>query len=144
MTRTNILLICSTKELQMIKSNLRASMVTQWWRIRLAMQKTLVQFLGWEDPLEKEMATHSNILAWEIPWIEEPDSLQFTGSQRVNIAEHTSMHACIKTNITDWSRKTKQEYVSENRTLWTSAVINLSPKRVCIFSFVSNIVLRQN
>ena len=40
-----------------------------------AMQETRVQFLGWEDPLEKEMATHSNILAWRIPWIEEPDGL---------------------------------------------------------------------
>ena len=43
-----------------------------------AMQETQeiwVQFLGWEDPLEKEMATHSSILAWEIPWIEEPGGL---------------------------------------------------------------------
>ena len=42
-----------------------------------------VQFLGGEDPLEKEMATHSSILAWEIPWTEEPGSLQPMGSQRV-------------------------------------------------------------
>ena len=41
-----------------------------------AMQETQVQSLGWKDPLEKEMATHSNILAWEIPWTEEPDWLQ--------------------------------------------------------------------
>ena len=40
-----------------------------------AMQETLVQSLGWEDPLEKEMATHSSILAWEIPWTEEPGRL---------------------------------------------------------------------
>ena len=39
--------------------------------------------LGWEDPLEKEMATHSSILAWEIPWTEEPGRLESTGSQRV-------------------------------------------------------------
>ena len=39
--------------------------------------------LGWEDPLEKEMATHSNILAWEIPWTEEPGELQSMESQRV-------------------------------------------------------------
>ena len=38
-------------------------------------QEIWVQFLGWEDPLEKEMATHSSILAWEIPWIEEPGGL---------------------------------------------------------------------
>ena len=48
-----------------------------------AMQETQVQSLGREDPLEKEMAIHSSILAWEIPWAEEPDGLQSTGSQRV-------------------------------------------------------------
>ena len=42
-----------------------------------------VQSLGWEDPLEKGMATHSSILAWRIPWTEEPGGLQSTGSQRV-------------------------------------------------------------
>ena len=47
------------------------------------MQETQVPFLGWEDPLEKEMATHSSILAWRIPWREEPGRLQSTGSQRV-------------------------------------------------------------
>ena len=40
------------------------------------MQETWVQFLGWEDPLEKEMALHSSILAWKIPWMEEPGGLQ--------------------------------------------------------------------
>ena len=48
-----------------------------------AMQKTQVQSLGQKDPLEKGMATHSSILAWRIPWIEEPGGLQSTGSQRV-------------------------------------------------------------
>ena len=48
-----------------------------------ARQETRVQSLGWEDPLEKEMATHSSILAWEIPWTEEPGRLQSMGSQRV-------------------------------------------------------------
>ena len=46
-----------------------------------AMQETGVQSLGWEDPLEKEMATHSSILAWRIPWTEEPGRLQSMGSQ---------------------------------------------------------------
>ena len=46
------------------------------------MQETQVQSLGWED-LEKEMATHSSILAWKIPWTEEPGGLQSMGSQRV-------------------------------------------------------------
>ena len=48
-----------------------------------AMQEALVQLLGQEDPLEKEMATHASILAWKIPWTEEPDGLQSMGSQRV-------------------------------------------------------------
>ena len=48
-----------------------------------AMQKTRVQFLGQEDPLEKEMATHSNSLAWKIPWTEEPGGLECMGLQRV-------------------------------------------------------------
>ena len=48
-----------------------------------AMQETGVRSLGWEDPLEKEMATHSSILAWRIPWTGEPGGLQFMGSQRV-------------------------------------------------------------
>ena len=48
-----------------------------------AMHETWVQSLGWEDLLEKEMATHSSILAWRIPWTEEPGGLQSMGSQRV-------------------------------------------------------------
>ena len=48
-----------------------------------AMQETWVQVLGWEDPLEKEMATHSSILAWKIPWAEKLCGLQSMGSQRV-------------------------------------------------------------
>ena len=57
------------------------------------MQETWVQSLGWEDPLEKEMATHSSILAWEIPWTEEPGGLQSMGSQESDMTEqlnHTS------------------------------------------------------
>ena len=47
-----------------------------------AKQETRVRSLGEEDPLEKEIATHSSILAWEIPWTEEPGGLQFMGSQK--------------------------------------------------------------
>ena len=46
------------------------------------MQEMRVQSLVWEDPLEKEMATHSSILPWEIPWTEEPDGLQSMGLQK--------------------------------------------------------------
>ena len=49
----------------------------------LIMQESGVQSLGWEDLLEKEMATHSSILAWKIPWLEEPGRLQSMWSQRV-------------------------------------------------------------
>ena len=48
-----------------------------------AMQETQVRSLGWDDPLEKGMATHSSIIAWEIPWTEEPGGLQSMESQRV-------------------------------------------------------------
>ena len=48
-----------------------------------AMQETWVQSLGWEDPLEKEMATHSGTLAWKIPWAEEPGRLHSIGLHRV-------------------------------------------------------------
>ena len=50
-----------------------------------AVQETQLQSLGWEDPLEKEMATHSSTLAWKIPWTEESCRLQSMGSQRVGL-----------------------------------------------------------
>ena len=50
-------------------------------------QETWVQSLGWGEPLEKEMATHSSILAWEIPWTEEPGGLQSMRSQEVGLTE---------------------------------------------------------
>ena len=60
-----------------------ASQVAQIVKNLPAMQETQVRSLGWEDPLEKGMATHSSILAWEIPWTEEPGRLQSMGLQRV-------------------------------------------------------------
>ena len=59
------------------------SLVAQRLKRLPAMQETWVRSLGWEDPLEKEMATHSSILVWRIPWREEPGRLQSMGSQRV-------------------------------------------------------------
>ena len=58
------------------------SLVAQWYRIRLPMQETQVQSLDQEDPLEKEKATCSSILAWEILRTEEPGELQSMGSQK--------------------------------------------------------------
>ena len=60
-----------------------ASLVAQMAKNPPAMRETWVQSLGWEDPLEKGTATHSSILAWRIPWTEEPGRLQSMGSQRV-------------------------------------------------------------
>ena len=60
-----------------------ASLVAQMVKCLPAMWEAWVQSLGWEDPLEKEMATHSSTLAWKIPWTEEPGRLQSMGSQRV-------------------------------------------------------------
>ena len=60
-----------------------ASLVAELVKNLSAMQETWVQSLGWEDPLEKEKATHSSILAWRIPWTEEPGRLQSMGLQRV-------------------------------------------------------------
>ena len=61
----------------------RASLVAQTVNNPPAVQETQVQSLGQEDPLEKEMAAHSSILAWRTPWAEGPGGLQFMGSQRV-------------------------------------------------------------
>ena len=56
------------------------------------MRETWVRFLGWEGPLEKEMATHSCILAWRTPWIEEPVRIQFTGLQESDTTEQLNHH----------------------------------------------------
>ena len=70
---------------------LRASLVAQMEKSLPAVWETWVQSLGWEDPLEKEMATHSSILAWRMPWTEEPGGLQSMGSQRVGHDRATSL-----------------------------------------------------
>ena len=70
---------------------MRASLVAQTVKHMSTMPETRVQSLGWEDLLEKEMVTHSNILAWKIPWTEEPDRLQSMGSQGVRHDWATSL-----------------------------------------------------
>ena len=59
---------------------------------RPVVQETQVQSLGWDDPLEEEMTTHSNNLAWEIPWTEDPGELQSMGSQRVQCDREAEQH----------------------------------------------------
>ena len=62
---------------------IRTSLVAQMVKCLSTMRETQVQSLGWEDPLEKEMAIHSSTIAWKIPWTEEPGKVQSMGSQRV-------------------------------------------------------------
>ena len=66
-----------------INTTYGASLVAQMVKNLPALRETWVQFLGWEDFLKKGMATHSSILAWRIPWTEEPGRLQSMGLQRV-------------------------------------------------------------
>ena len=66
----------------------RASLVAQMVKNLPATQETWVRSLGWKDPLEMGTATHSSILAWRIPWTEEPGRLQSMGLQRVRYNEH--------------------------------------------------------
>ena len=72
--------------------SLEASLVAQSVKNMPAMQDTWVHFLGGEDPLEKEMATHSSIPAWKIPWTEEPGRLQFVGSQESDMTQQLNHH----------------------------------------------------
>ena len=70
-----------------------ASFVSQRLKRLPSMPETRVQSLGGEDPLEKEMVTHSSILAWRIPWTEKPGRLQSTGLQsRTRLSDFTSLH----------------------------------------------------
>ena len=78
------------------------------------MWETWVRSLGREDPLEKEMATHSSILAWRIPWTEEPGGLQSTGSQRVRHDWTTSLslykhYDCVENSKEYQKQKNKQK-----------------------------------
>ena len=68
----------------MVQSSLVASLLAQVVKNPPVIQETQVQSLGQEDPLEKGMATHSSILAWIIPWTEEPAGLQSVGSQELD------------------------------------------------------------
>ena len=79
-----------TMGFRVILSKLWASLVAQRLKHLTPMQETWVRSLGWEDPLEKEMATHSSILAWRISWTEEPGRLQSTGSLRIGHGWATS------------------------------------------------------
>ena len=70
---------------------LGASLVAQMVKNLPAMQETQVRSLGWENPLEKGMATHSCYLAWRIPWTEDPGRLQSVGSQESHMTEQLTV-----------------------------------------------------
>ena len=73
--------------MNLVVTILKNGIVAQLVKNPPALQETQVRFLGWEDPLEKEMATHSGILALEIPWSQEPGRLQSMGSQRTWLSD---------------------------------------------------------
>ena len=75
-------------------AQLRPNLVAQSVKSLPAVQETQVRFLGWEDLLEKEMTTHSGILAWKIPWREEPGGLQSMESQRVDFTFPLLLSVC--------------------------------------------------
>ena len=85
---------------------IRASVIAQPVKNMPAMQETWLRFLSQEDPLEKEMATHSSILAWRIPWTEEPGRLQSMGSQELNTSEGTEHAPSINNKGAITARKT--------------------------------------
>ena len=97
-----------------------ASLVAQMLKHLPAMWETWVRYLGWEDPLEKKMATHSSILAWRIPWMEEPGGLQSTGSQRVGHDWATSFSFSLSS----------KEQVSFNFVIQPQSVVILEPKKI--------------
>ena len=92
----------------------------------LTMQETWVWYLGWEDPLEKAMATHANILAWKISWTEEPGGLQSMGSQRVGhdwATEHTH---------TDWAQRPLFLFITFLAVIRTSPQCSWSHRSGCM------------
>ena len=103
-----------------------ASLVAQMVKHPPTMRETRVQSLGWEDLLEKEMATHSSILAWKIPWKEEPGRLQSMGSQRVGHDWATSLSLILLyTYITICKIDSQWEFAVWLRKLKQGLCINL-------------------
>ena len=103
----------------------RASLMAQMVKNLPAMQEIQVQSLGWEDPLKEEVTIHSRILAWRIPWTEEPGGLQSMGSQRVGhdwatntFTKSQSTH-CLNSGLWEWRKNLpnqKKEFCLDNLT----------------------------
>ena len=105
------------KLIHFIEQHKLASQVAQWWRIHLSMQETQVQSLSWENPLQKEMASHSSILAWKIPWTEEPGGLQSMGHKESDTTEWLSMSIAETNNTVKQLYSNKKKKTSED--CWT-------------------------
>ena len=82
--------------------SVQASLVAQGVKDLPAVQETWVRFLGQEDPLEKEMATHSSVLAWRIPWTEEPGGLQSMALDTTERRNHHSHHHVQELDLRNW------------------------------------------
>ena len=116
-----------------------ASLVAQRLKHLLPMRETRVRSLGREGPLEKEMVTHSSILAWRIPWTEEPGGLQSTGSQRVGHDWATSLHFSLLAIL--WNSAFKWVYLSFSPLPFTSFLFSAickdsSDNHFAFFSFL--------
>ena len=100
---------------------IRTSLVAQTIKRLSTMWETLVRSLGREDPLEKEMATHSSTLAWRIPWMKEPDGLQSMGSPRVRHDWATSLSSFFMIHRKDTSLLYQHHNIPG---LWNTSTIN--------------------
>ena len=124
-------------ENQEMRTVVEDALIVQTVKNLSAMQETQVHFLGWEDPLEKGMAIHSSILAWIIPWTEEPGRLQSMGSQRVghdwanNIHTHTHTHTvlALPTQFILWISFPIWKMTSLNSSQWVTILL-----RICYVS----------
>ena len=88
------------------------------------MQETQVLSLGQEEPLEEEMATHSSIIAWEIPWTEEPGRLQSMGSRRVGYDLVTKQQQAWKNNWNSYMTKRVEGIRLKKKTNWTQNIFS--------------------
>ena len=114
-----------------------ASLVAQLVKNLLAVRETWVRSLGWEGPLEEGMATHSSILAWRIPWTEEPGGLQSMGSHRIRhnwVIKRTHTHTHTHTHtrlllakIVGWFEHQQRWYLQCAEIPWTVTYTHTHP-----------------
>ena len=112
-----------------------ASLVAQMVKASFCNEETWVRSLDWEDPLEKEMAAHSSILAWKIPWMAEPGGLLSMGSQRARHDWATSLHFCqINNGIFHRLRQIILKFVWKHKTTYPEKKTKLEVS----YSLISN------